>query len=363
MENKQQNNSTIFWRFFWGTIIILLMLYLIIVKLASYNLNETKIETPQERFEKRLKEIQTKLIKKEPEIAKILQLSIENSKEEIKDIISKNMDKAFEPLYAHIEDFTNFHYSVKGEYTELASLLLKQTDYALKEYLFKPANFNENIKNSLQKIHNDILNIIQKNIKNTNQNIKNILDIKDDELNLITKILTLSEKDTLNRFDNLYTNIFRVTGAGIGAGAFLGAKVIAKTLSKKITAKIIAKTTIKAGAKTGAKFAGVGGGAATGAEVGSIFGPVGAAIGGVAGAIAGWLLTDKIVVEIDRYLHGEEFKQELKKMINTQKEAIIQELYQKYEQVLTDFEKEQKNTVKSSIEKLKNKKIKDLIYQ
>ncbi len=346
MKKDSLKNSEIFWRFFWITVFILALLYALVVKSASEKTNKIS--------ENEIAAIKEMLIKKEPEIEKLLETSAKNLKKEIEKTISSNIDKAFEPLYKQIDNFANFHYSVTGEYTELASLLLKKTDYAVREYLIKPANFRKNLNEALENIKKTASDLTKKETKKTNEEIEKLLNSENENDTIVSKLLSYEENKVFKRFENEYANLFRAGGTVTAA---LGAKALSKALCKKITAKILAKTALKTGTKTGAKIAGIGAGAASGAEVGSLLGPAGAAIGGVVGAIAGWIATDKIVIETDKFLNEEEFKKDIKNMIDEEKEKMKKRLYKRYSLLTNRLEKERRDSLKE----LKKKRIKDIL--
>jgi hypothetical protein len=186
--------------------------------------------------------------------------------------------------------------------------------------------------------------------------IKNLLKLNDNENKfLFTEILDITKQDTLNRFRDYYPNLFKAAGTGGASitGAFLGAKLLSKTMGKKLGIKLAAKASVKLGTKA----ATAGGAAATGAEIGTLFGPLGAATGGVIGAIIGWIATDKIVIEIDKALNEEDFKAQIKNMIDMQKERTKETLYKFYFSNISQITKKNQD----SIDNLKKKPIKEIM--
>jgi gas vesicle protein len=80
-------------------------------------------------------------------------------------------------------------------------------------------------------------------------------------------------------------------------------------------------------------------------------------VGGVIGGVVGWFATDKIVVEADQYLHEDKFKEDLKKMIDSEKNATKNTLNRIY---LSSLQKIEENSIKQ-FEEIKNKPIKEIV--
>jgi uncharacterized protein YsxB (DUF464 family) len=360
-QNKTTSNKK-FSKWFFRTIIGLIIIFGILNIIAINNLNNIKPTKPKPLIAQ--KELE-KLQQIAPGLFTLLKDLPKKYKEKIRESINKNIDKAFKPLYTHIDDFSNFHYSVTGEYTELFMLLTKNIQKFLTEKIFKPANFNENLNKALKNINSDVKNILKEYYSNIKENIKKQLNINDKQTNfIISHILTLSENDMLKRFDNNLYNTLKGIGLGSGGAAtvIIIKKLIAKNISKAIAKKIAAKTTLKAGSK----IAGVAAGAATGAESGLLCGPgavLCSGIGGVIGGIIGYFAADKVIIEIDKFLNEDKFKSQIKKFIDSQKEKTKLILYNVYFQSFKKLNLKNKEIVKKRIEELKHKKIKEIIIQ
>ncbi len=360
---KSSNLSKIFWRSFWITIIILASVY-VGIKIEVYRTSKALYEKHSIEEKKKTKNpfltfFKEKLPKHEEEIKENISKAITDSQQEIKETIDYEIEKAFYPVYNHIDDFIDFHYSVTGEYTELAEMLFNETSSALKEHLFKPAHLDQNLQEAIKNINEKSLDIINSNIRQATKKLKESANLNDEEIEILTKALQISQEDIFSRFSNISYTILRGGGMLAGAlGASLGAKLFAKKIGKVLAAKLAAKIAVK----TGAKAAGSGGMAATGASVGALFGgPIGATIGGVAGAIAGWFATDKIVVEIDQFLHEDEFREKIINLIDEQKNQTKEKIMESYDEILNEFRKEQEESNEQGLEKLKNVPIKDIM--
>ncbi len=337
----------VFWRWFWITIFILAAVYLLITLTALNKTEEKKLS---------YKEMLLKLQENSPKILEIIKDSSKISKEKIKQSICNNIDKAYEPLYLHIDNFADFHYSLRGEYTELLSILSDKMAKMLEKKLFKPANFDKNLNSALNDIKEEMKTVLKEDFNRTQKRIKTILKLNDSETDfLFGEILNITKKDTLKRFTSSYPNLLKAAGtSGASAtGAFLGAKLFSKTMGKKLAIKLAAKASIKIGAKAST----AGGTAAAGAEAGALFGPFGAAVGGVVGAVVGWIATDKIVIEVDKILNEEDFKKEIKEMIDMQKLKTKEALYKFYFSNISKITKDKQK----SIENLKKKPVKDIM--
>ena len=348
LEKKEFTDKN-FWKWFWITIVALIVVYIGLYIVALKKINNSS---------KNREDVITKLINKAqnkfPQLTQIVSTIPKELKQSIKDSIDKNIDKAYEPAYKQIDNFSGFHYSVTGEYTELFMALSGKIDKTIKEKIFNPANFDDNLKNSLNMINADTNNALKDYFNKISNEIQNTLKIDEDEKEIfMNQVIKFTENDMINRFSNTLSLTFK--GFGLAGGAIAGAmtKIISKKIATAITKKIITKAAIKAGTK----MAEMGAGTATGAEAGLICGP-GASlcspIGAMIGAVAAWFATDKVTVEVDKYLHEDEFKANLKKMIDRQKEQTKQTLYKIYSISLN-------NLAKENLKKIKNEKIIDII--
>jgi uncharacterized protein YsxB (DUF464 family) len=354
-EKKTNKNSNLFWKGFWITIIIFLAIYLFLNIVAVNKLNNTK---PKPLITEQLIE---EIKKKAPKLVSIIENLPNNYKKKIQESIDKNIDRAFAPLYTHINDFADFHYSVKGEYTELAATLTNNIQKFLTDKIFKPANFEKNLNNALNNINSDVKNILRDYYSQIKNQLKTQFNLNDKQTDIvINKIFALSKNDVLQRFNNELYDSLREIGLGGGAAtAIVIKKLMTKNISKAITKKILAKITLKASSKVAAAAAG----AATGIESGLSCGPgaiLCSPIGGAIGAVVGWFATDKIVVEIDKYFNEDKFKQQIKHLIDKQKEQTKQTLYKIYFNTFEKINKQNKEKIKE-IEKLKKEKIINII--
>jgi hypothetical protein len=353
---ETQKKSKKFWRYFWGTIIILLISYIALNITASKKLNEMSKQDREARLEVIVKDFEEQF----PQFKTMTQELNSQSIKEIKYQIDISIDKVYKPLYRQIDNFSDFHYSVRGEYSELFTVVFGKVENILEEQLFKPTNFKNNLSEQIKNINNNSLKIITSQFKQIKQEVKDKLELNNDEINfLLVKILKLSQDDMKLRMTSYTNNIFK--GMGLGGGAIAGTvmtKIMTKNIAKVIAKKIATKVAIKAGTKA----AGVGASALAGAEAGVFCGPgawLCSPVGAVVGGIVGWFATDVIVVTVDEYYNKDNFKEDIRYLINQQKNNTKATLCQIY---IGSFNKIENDTI-TSFEQLKNTSIKDIISQ
>lgn len=352
-EQKEENKNTkkksklTFSKVFWSVIITGIIVYVVLE--AVFYKNVTK-NSPTENIQN----IQQTLIKISPEVFKVISKLDKESKEEITNIIKKNMDILYAPVYKRVDDYVNFHYTLKGDYTELFAGVSNNFDKYLQNHIFGK-DFKERLKQQIQITNNQILQVLINKSKEFKKELKN-MGYSQKEINfLVNKIMKFSIEDTKKRYLQTTDNLFRAggVGAGIVGGAMIGMKMATKQTAKILAKKLLAKLAIK----TTAKVASASAGAATGAAEGSILGPLGAVGGGLVGGIIGWFATDMIVIKVDEYLHKKEFKEEIIQMINKHKQQTENNLITLYTSISNKIFEENEKRLKE----LKNKKIKDII--
>jgi len=345
------------WKWFWGTIIFLLISYLALVYLSNYrdsqnyNINTTK---GRENYSAKMRDV---IIEIKPEWAKYISNLSEQSKENIKEQIHKEVSAAYAPVYNEgIKNFSEFHYSVAGEYIELynasadgARSYLKMEkkdnfDTLVYEMLFKSTNFDEHLKGAFTNINNFALNEIVNNMTQLQKRVQTDLNTTSDEtVFIVNQLLNISEKDMKSRFKNEVSAGFRA--GGVSSGALVGAvasKQIAKMFTKKVATKVAIKATTKA--------AGAAAGATAGGVEGLVCGPgapVCSTIGAIIGGVVGWFTTDAVVITLDEYYNGNDFEEELRIMIEQQQTKTEQQLYEVYTKSFDSVNKSNKEKLET----------------
>jgi len=212
------------------------------------------------------------------------------------------LDDAFQPVYDGIENYTNFHYSIRGEYTELVVAAIGTLEDDLERRLF--AGLSDRLKRVSSEMDKSFL-----------QSYERVLD---ERIKLASGSVDLG--DATRRATQDAVQRVQVTAPVVAATTVAGAvsiKVISKGVAKKIAAKVAAKAVSKGLMKGGTVLSGAGAGALLCAPAG----PVAAACG-VGGAVVVWFTVDAVVIQLDEILNREEFEQNLREAIDDEKDRV-----------------------------------------
>lgn len=341
---NSKNINKNWWRWFWATIITLFIIYISLISTASNKIIDLSKEDKTALSISLIKKFHDKF----PQFQDILANIPNSSKKDIKESIDKNIEKAYAPVYDKINNFSNFHYSVTGEYEEIYTVLFGEIDTILKEKIFEPANFSKNLNDGLKNINDTTKSILDDYYDDIKNKLKNKMVISEEEVDfLLNDILKFTQEDMIQRFQNGLALSFKSFGLAGGAAA----GVITKIISKKVATALSKKIATKAAIKTGSKLSGAAVGAAVGGEGGLLCGPgawLCSPVGAVVGGIVGWFATDKIVVEVDQYYNEDDFKKELKIMIDKEKESTKQTIYKIYLNSINNLSKENINKIKNT---------------
>ncbi len=309
--------------YFWWTILTLISVSVVLLILATLNQNSQPEEERRVRIEQG---------NERPQPEEDLRERVEQRKgailrnvlrpelfEKTDNAINETIDSAFEPIYARIPEFLDWHYSVVGQYQQLGVAALGKLESQMEERLFSGA------KERLEKASADINETFRSEFRSLiSQKIQDEVRTVDNvSRDVYEKMLDESMQKSIQRFAS------SVTGSGLTAfqGAIAG-KALFGAITKTMAKKLLTSVVIKTSGKMATKMAGAGGAAASGAVVGSFLGPVGTVVGGVLGGIAGWLAVDTVVVTVDERFNKDEFKQELTALIDKRKgevKSLLQE--------------------------------------
>ena len=340
--NRGSISNKKFWQAFWGTIIILLIIYFSAVHKANV-ISKVKA-TEDGKHVVLYAEIAEVWEKNAPNIFGSISDELgSKAKSEINTLIDQKIDAVFDPVFGQIPKVADFHYSVTGEYSEIIAALGGEMGNRVQEILFTQVGFESNLQSEFTAITNISQEKISDAMGRVNANIQNKIGLSNDDMNILTKTLRLTIQDVKNRFSGLAYSTIR--GGGVTLGLTAAGTVLSKTMGKKLAVKVAAKTSVKISAKAG----GVLGGAGTAASICAAGGPVAAAACGVAGGVAAWFAVDKFIVEIDEHFNRDGFEQELRSMVYEQKQKIKNGLKNSYSAVLTTLADEQKNKIKSGV--------------
>jgi hypothetical protein len=309
---------------FWGTIVVLALLYgYAQLKVARLALDGQGRVIVSERF---YRELQQAL----PEVFGDMREALDAASGAMEQVISDRIDAAFAAVYDRVPTFLDFHYSVVGEYTELSAALTDAPGAELERILFTESGFQRHLDGQLAAIAAAGDRILGDTLEEMSRGLQERLALDGAETALLSGAVTLTIDDAMQRFG---PGELMIKGAGAAIGAGAAAAAIAKTLGTKLGAKLAAKTA----GKTALKASGAGGGAASGALAGLLCGPaawVCAPVAAVAAGAAAWLATDKVVIEVDEYLHREWLEGELRAAIDAERDRIKALLVDLYRQRL-----------------------------
>lgn len=233
--------------------------------------------------------------------------------ERAEEALHQRIQAEFGPLYStNVPDFLDWHYSVAGQYTELALAARGRLELEIESRLF--GDLNERIEQASDAIATtqeaEVRAVLARCVADEVQ----LVDYDRETRVLRERMLNEAVGDTLRRV----TTSAGVSGFGaIGTG--LAGGLLVKALAKKLLASIAVKTT----GKTAAKAAGSWKAAAVLAAPLSALGPLGTLVGGVAGAAGGWLAVDFLAVKIDERWNRDNLEQELVDLIDERRAEVV----------------------------------------
>lgn len=245
--------------------------------------------------------------------------------------LQDQIDRAFDQLETKVDDYLDWYYSLVGEYTRIAKLLVGELEVYMIEKLEK-ALMQEDTFRELQIALDNLLSTHQEAEQTYQETVHMIMQANriDPANTPIQVVQQLSSKDALASpiAQDVISLQYRVGGgalAGVITAAVTG-KIIGKLAGKNIL-KLAANALIKIIiSKTAGAAAGAGAGAATGAVIGSIVpGPgtvLGATLGGIMGGIGTGVAVDKMLIELEEAINREKFKGEIL--------SVIQEVRQEF---------------------------------
>ena len=213
------------------------------------------------------------------------------------------LDDVYEPVYAAIPDYADFHYSLVGEYSLLFMAVQAAIGDDLQQRLF--GGFQQRTNSALDELDSLSLELYKAN-----------LDAEvSDALNAESAGAVLGEASQLALDDAVARARLSIPIAGaasiVGSG---GLKALTAGMATKLGTAIAAKATAKGAVKGSAALAGAGGGAAMCAWAGPF-----AAICGAGGGIVAWLLADGAIVNIAELFSRDEFEDDLRRLVDEHK--------------------------------------------
>ncbi|WP_154481330.1 hypothetical protein [Helicobacter pylori] len=319
-----------------GIIIFLFMLYPI---LSSITYNEPS---------QAIKTAHTKTILEilpDP-ISDLIKNNLDSHQQEISDLLSSSKDKMyskvdaqidnlFDPIENNVDKFLDWHYSIKGDYSELALFVAKKLGLSVEDALFNKlqekflgADYKQRLKTMTDNISDAYISLLCQHKKDTEkiatQGVADIPQVAE----FLKNIDDRTERDVELKMG---------FAAAIGATAGVGAG----KLMEKLAPKLVEKLGTKLGAKVGAKF----------------LAKFGIAVGGVLSTLG----ADVAFNYIDEWLHRDDFKKEILNNINEMKKNLKESYKISFDNSITKFsqglQEDLKNagtiSVKVHMEKLK----------
>ncbi|MCQ2670931.1 hypothetical protein JT206_03370 [Helicobacter pylori] len=243
--------------------------------------------------------------------------------------INTQIDGFFDIVENNVDKFLDWHYSIKGDYSELALFAAKKTGLSTEDAV---ANVLQ--EKLLGKDYKQRLDAITKRLSKTyasllNQHEKFVSETAlkgvDTDLSQNAKIL-----DTLG--DEVARKLKANFTGAIGATASVHASALMKRLAPKLVKRL--------GTKLGAKFLAKIGTAVSGSWTCGPFAP--------ACAITLWFGSDAAINFIDERLHRDKFKKEILNNINEVKENLKNSYKQQFNDSFVKISQELQESYKNA---------------
>lgn len=327
---KQKRYSYIFW----GCLIVLFVVYFS-VKFFAYSepSQEAKADKPKKLFKYVEKILPTDIIKDNIDSHQAeINAALNSGIEEMNSVINTQIDGFFDIVEYNVDKFLDWHYSIKGDYSELALFVAKKIGLSAEDAV---ANVLQ--EKLLGKDYKQRLDAITKNLSKTyasllNQHEKFVSETAlkgvDTNLSQNAKILDTLGDEVARKLKANFTGVIGAT-AGVSGLA----------IAAKLTPKLVAKIGAKLGAKVGSKFLAKIGTALSGSWTCGPFAP--------ACAITLWFGSDAVINFIDEWIHRDDFKKEILNNINEVKKYLKESYKMGFDNSITKFSQELQEDLKN----------------
>ncbi len=229
--------------------------------------------------------------------------------------VDAQIDNLFDPIENNVDKFLDWHYSLKGNYIELALLAAKMIGSSAEDALFNKlqekllgADYKQRLKTMTDNISDVFISLLRQHKKDTEkiatQGVADFSQVAEALKNI---------NDRIERDLELKMGFAAAIGATAGVGA--------GKLMKKLVPELVEKLGTKLGAKAGAKFL-----AKFGIAVG----------GGVLSALG----ADVAFNFFDEWLHRDKFKKEILNNINEVKKNLKESYKTGFDNSITKFSQE-----------------------
>ncbi len=251
-------------------------------------------------------------------ISDLIKNNLDSHQQEISDLLSSSKDKMyskvdaqidnlFDPIENNVDKFLDWHYSLKGNYSELALFVAKKLGLSVEDALFNKlqekflgADYKQRLKTMTDNISDAFINLLRQHKKDTEkiatQGVADIPQVVESLKNIDDR----TERDL--KLKMRFAAAIGLT-AGVGAGK----------LMKRLVPKLVEKLGTKLGAKFLAKF--------------------GIAVGGVLSTLG----ADVALNYIDEWLHRDDFKKEILNNINEVKKNLKESYKTGFDNSITKF--------------------------
>ncbi|GAA9926963.1 hypothetical protein VN0858_01100 [Helicobacter pylori] len=238
-------------------------------------------------------------------ISDLIENNLDSHQQEISDLLSSSKDKMyskvdaqidnlFDPIENNVDKFLDWHYSLKGNYSELALFVAKKLGLSVEDALFNKlqekllgADYKQRLQTMTDNISDAFISLLRQHKKDTEkiatQGVADIPQVAESLKNIDDR----TERDL--KLKMRFAASIGLT-AGVGTGK----------LMKRLVPKLVEKLGTKLGAKVGAKF----------------LAKFGIAVGG---GVLSTLGADVAFNYIDEWLHRDDFKKEILNNINEAK--------------------------------------------
>ena len=300
MKVNEEKTSPSLARWFWGSIIMMAAISIVLSVVAALRLSDGSHESRSSAPSTNGAESDVPVEQSASELESKLSNANKIALEAVRLKIGPLLDAAYQPAYDAIPLYANYHYSVWGEYAELGSAALGDVGVKLQEMLF------DGLDGRLREVGIDLDHSFNSRFEAELNASTTGAGSAGSSLGPLTMLAIQNAKT------RMAITVPVSTAAAIGTAATI--KVAATAIAKKIAAKLA----IKATAKTGGKWAAAGTGAGVGGAACWWSGP-GAGLCAAVGGVGAWLVADYGIVKLDEYWNRDEFEADLRTMIDEQK--------------------------------------------
>ncbi len=331
---KQKGFSFIFSKFWGGLIALVIVVLFLKIFAFGGSSEEAKAHKPKKLYNYAEKLLPTDILKyninsHQAEINAALNSGIK----EMNGVINTQIDGFFDLVEHNVDKFLDWHYSIKGDYSELALKLGEKFGLSAEDVLAKKLQEKllgedyekrlDVLKKVLSKTYAGLLSQHEKFVSET------ALKGVDTDLSQNAKILDTLGDEVVRKLKVNFTGT-------IGATAGLSGLAITAKLTPKLVAKLAPKLVAKLGAKSLAKIGtAVGGSLTCGPFAPLCFGMV-------------WFGSDAAINSIDEWLHRDEFKKEILNNINEVKENLKNSYKQQFNDSFVKISQELQESYKKT---------------